>query len=1088
MKSRYPGTQPFSDSAEDVLRFFGRGMETEELYLRVLSVPLLVQFGRSGLGKTSLLQAGLFPRLRQKPFLPVMIRLNIADESLTAAVERAIRESCASEGIEPSYRSTEGLWELLSSLTVWRDDLLLTPVLVFDQFEEVFTLRDAAFRAEIASELGALASGIPPARAAGTRRPMVKVLISLREDYLGGLEEFSAAIPGLFQERLRLGPLTEEAARDAIEGPAKIEAPDLPPPFELEPAALDLLIAELKGKSGIIEPFQLQLLARHAESVAARKGSGARLTPEDFGGAQDFQSVLKNFYRDTLQRIDARSQRGRAQLLVEEGLLGAAGHRLMLEEGQLMSDYGVTPETLQTLETSRVIRRERRMESVFYEISHDRIADSIFRNRTWRLPRNVRRSLWAAAIVAAVIVAGLVIAHQRVRRERDRSEEFISFLLGEEFLGEVRDIGRLSLLGLVNTNVDANDRAPMNRALAARNAGDLARATGNIQKAMDHFTTAIDVLEREPDDDDLLRERARTHERLVAVLTERGKITEAVQHAYGAVQAWDGVKKESDDCMSLARALVHAADARQRIGHTDQALHDLDRTSQILFDRLFGARGATSCGPPRTAQAFPDGAALDMLSRIVSARATYLDRGADFAAAYDLADHARKLRLTSSDVEEQALISLLMRAAHQETLSAQLRDYREATNGFRDLSRWDPDNLLWQRKAAAARLLLSQSIVGCHVADECNDPTSLHEAEAVALQAITIMRRLSTIDPNNAMWQDDVAWGMATHAAVAIARENPEEALRRLDEAGRIRSALRRDPADWQILFYDAQLDLARALVLELAGDAAGAAQARQSGIESLVRLNAAQPRNLYALQQLIRAHDDPAAAARLQEQRTRVLEKLGEPVPDFDLAAAQQIVQRGNLSELSALETSLRRRIMLRPAESKSYHALRLVYQAMSNAGPRAQRFAALQAAVHAARIAQALQPNDVATAVAAHEATYHFAMFLADEKRIEEARVVMLEAIALADDLAHRPDAEPSFWGLLGKAECGLGTIRVATGRPGWEEALRSGIIHLRLAENDPRFAGALRQCEAYLASKSSGSGTAAATGSRPIGSTRP
>ena len=75
--------------------------ETEELYLRILSVPLLLQFGRSALGKTSLLQAGLFPTLRRKPFLPVMIRLNDPRESLTDAVARSIRESVPNEGVEP---------------------------------------------------------------------------------------------------------------------------------------------------------------------------------------------------------------------------------------------------------------------------------------------------------------------------------------------------------------------------------------------------------------------------------------------------------------------------------------------------------------------------------------------------------------------------------------------------------------------------------------------------------------------------------------------------------------------------------------------------------------------------------------------------------------------------------------------------------------------------------------------------------------------------------------------------------------------------------------------------------------------------
>ena len=93
-RSRYPGTRPFSDSADDCARFFGRTEEGEQLYLRVLSVPLVVQFGKSGLGKTSLLQASLFPRLRQKPFLPVMVRLNVADETLTLAVAGSIQQAC----------------------------------------------------------------------------------------------------------------------------------------------------------------------------------------------------------------------------------------------------------------------------------------------------------------------------------------------------------------------------------------------------------------------------------------------------------------------------------------------------------------------------------------------------------------------------------------------------------------------------------------------------------------------------------------------------------------------------------------------------------------------------------------------------------------------------------------------------------------------------------------------------------------------------------------------------------------------------------------------------------------------------------
>src|SRR5574337_725023 len=87
-RSRYPGTRPFSESPEDRQRFFGRDREGEQLYLRVLSVSLLLQFAKSGLGKTSLLQASLFPRLLQKHFLPVLVRFNETDESPIDAVVR----------------------------------------------------------------------------------------------------------------------------------------------------------------------------------------------------------------------------------------------------------------------------------------------------------------------------------------------------------------------------------------------------------------------------------------------------------------------------------------------------------------------------------------------------------------------------------------------------------------------------------------------------------------------------------------------------------------------------------------------------------------------------------------------------------------------------------------------------------------------------------------------------------------------------------------------------------------------------------------------------------------------------------------
>jgi|SRR6516162_10298337 hypothetical protein len=72
--------------------FFGRDAEIAELHLRLRNHPLLVLYGRSGLGKTSILTAGLIPRLRAEQRHPLLLRLRYdelspdSDEQLVAAV------------------------------------------------------------------------------------------------------------------------------------------------------------------------------------------------------------------------------------------------------------------------------------------------------------------------------------------------------------------------------------------------------------------------------------------------------------------------------------------------------------------------------------------------------------------------------------------------------------------------------------------------------------------------------------------------------------------------------------------------------------------------------------------------------------------------------------------------------------------------------------------------------------------------------------------------------------------------------------------------------------------------------------------
>src|ERR1700733_2255924 len=137
--------------------FFGREEEVAELERRVKRKLLTILFGKSGLGKTSILQAGLVPRLRARGYFPVYLRIDYGHDSPEPAeqikqeVERAAASGAAASGQTTSGEWTqsgvtapgESIWEFLHH----RDAVLkdasgatLTPLLIFDQFEKPFPL------------------------------------------------------------------------------------------------------------------------------------------------------------------------------------------------------------------------------------------------------------------------------------------------------------------------------------------------------------------------------------------------------------------------------------------------------------------------------------------------------------------------------------------------------------------------------------------------------------------------------------------------------------------------------------------------------------------------------------------------------------------------------------------------------------------------------------------------------------------------------------------------------------------------------------------------------------------------------------
>jgi tetratricopeptide (TPR) repeat protein len=1111
-RRRYPGTGPFGPG--DAALFFGRKRETEDLYLRILSVPLLLQFGKSGLGKTSLLQAGLFPLLRAKPFLPVMIRLNDRRESLTDAVARSIRESVVNEGVDVGDTTSAGLWELLATTTAWREDLLLTPVLVFDQFEEVFTLRDQAFRDGLAAELGALATGIPPERLreAQLDRPEVKLLISLKETHLGELEQFSATIPRLFQERLRLEPLSESEARDAVVKPAKLEEKKGEPPYWTRPFTydqdtLDSMLTYLKGRSDVIEPFQLQLLCRHAEGIAQRKESPrsepVTLTLNDFRGNNAFAAVLANFYHDVLSRTSSPAQRKRAAALCEDGLLGSSGQRLMLEKAQILSDYRISERTLDVLSRERLVREERRMESTFYELSHDRLAESVFAARGQKLPKSVRRGLWAAVLVVALLLMGALVAwNSTVQKERDSAENLLGFLLGEQFLGEVRDVGRSTLLLQVQQQVDRRGvgmRSALNRGLSLRNRGEIKRTEGKVAEAVALFRESLKAFESARDNPDAPREVARTNDYLGNALASQGKLTEALPYSEAADKAWRIVANTPgpadvvrSDCASMAESLVWTVELKTRMGDSARALADLDRTFTVLSELMFG-RGQTppQCGPmAEQAAPYPDPIAMQALTRAALSRAVLFASLEDHEGAAALAEQARLLRPSSTAARKNALLTLAWRGHVRRSASpeAALADFRRVLAESEELRRSDPDDRLWQHDRATSQLLVSSGIVACHQKPgSCTPSPTLDDAEALVMEAIAALRALASVDTTNTSLQDDLVW--AWQARSAILAERGGQAAERLSvirHAQRIRDQAVRDPNDaWRELTAVGLLGEEAEILVEL-GRIPEARQTLRRAIDRATKLVTAHSDNaLYFLTlalmwtreaALLDKAGDPKGAAAASEEAKRATARfqdlgrdyvaafvglrdrgMGHVTQGAKLVGTEPADYGGAFRELVAAESAFREAVLRRPASYGTYDELRNMYDWLQRTegklGRKEERFESLGASMHAAQIAAWLAPESAQSAMNLRllESRNTFAKALIaenDRKSNEAALGLMQEAVVVADSLVQQEPGNPDYRFSLADAKFGLGVVRRNLGSAGWENAIRSGLIDIQRA----------------------------------------
>jgi tetratricopeptide (TPR) repeat protein len=1101
-KRRYPGVRSFEE--RDQAQFRGRQAASEELLLRVLSVRLLLQFAPSGVGKTSLLAAGLFPRLRRHNYFPFIVRLNQPEEPLLDAVRRSLAQAADEFGLVDPVISpqADSLWSLLAGTQLWsRDLLLLCPVLVFDQFEEIFTLRDAAFRADFAQQVGELTDGAPR-RAAP---PPAKFIISLREEYLGKLEEFSASIPELFRERLRLTPLSSDEAREAIAEPAALVGDDwASPPLRYSDDALDLLIDFIDGASEsvkVIEPLTLQLVCHRAENIAIERRAAAdslTLGVHDFGGLPGLERLVREYYQQVLGRIAQPGARRCAQLMFEEGLLDPAGKRLMLEQGEIEREYSLDAPTLDALVASSLLRREPRNESVFYEISHDRLTDTIARHRKPRLPRWVKPTLSVGALIVAL--ATFSWWQQRsltaqASSARYQAERAVGQLLGEKLVSRLREAGLSDALRqiLEQTNDGARDdyAAGLATVLQWRHKADIERERGTLDKARQHYERALAELGAVPNaapasaQVPLIAERARIVTSLGALATDAGEVTVAGKHLGEAQRLWDAVLQAGPSPQELLDAadshLAHVG-LHVRVGDYDgaemQALAAARLATQVwskAYDGRHGIAFETNFDTGRAMQVFADSALGLSISR---------DDLALFDSALKLSREAVRLRPLSFQARKQFGTAIAQRFISRPPSTAEQWQVlqAEARRQFDDLGQADADNLSMRRDRAALELAIAQVVATCIETPKCRPgvPVGAQEsARVAALESTGTFRQLATADLANRSRMSDVAWGLGVQSRLRAIDGDPAAATL-LDGAIALYGQVRVDGGDFSMRSEHANSLLARAKLLAKAHrpaevkDTVDRAWAEIDGAPA-DNLGARSGRiNLLATAVPVLREAGLTKEANALQAKHDALEPRGDGPRQTSYAAALKFYEQAielmktidpqdaakTRAAMFKIESLQAQAVTEYPFDAAMWDNLRQARSVVVGMGAptgdakaAAAHDAALRSAVAAAWMANVLEPN-ARHLRQLYEARRGLAMHLRDRGNADAELLALTErGLAEAKELVRQqPDTAVTLT-YLADASLGVGFARESHGAGGWDEAFRVAFLQgERLARMEP------------------------------------
>lgn len=423
--NKWEGENPWLglQTYQEGVRLWGRNTEVLTLTDIICHNLTTVVFGKSGIGKSSLIHAGVSPEIRKRGMMPIYIRLeHNSNASYTSQIENAVDNALTKKDILGDTNPPMGLWDYFHRHLFYNKDGQKTfPVIIIDQFEEIYTLADADHKhqaQELFEEFADLLNNIKPEKVMAFEHQAIQfkkskievggddvltfrvhserrnsyiedsnfhVVICLREDYLYYLERNTSKIPSLKINRFSLQALDRSSACEVIMQPR----PGLFSAGDANDIITKISTFNDEGKEEIDPTILSIFLFKYFNSK----------------GNVSTDNIISEFYTDETKDISRTSL-----AYLEDHLITGEGFRHFSPYNDALSS-GVTKQELEQLIACRILTVETRKGHRYLEFSHDVICPIAKSNREQRKideqARKLRKRIFAAT--GLVVLALLLI-------------------------------------------------------------------------------------------------------------------------------------------------------------------------------------------------------------------------------------------------------------------------------------------------------------------------------------------------------------------------------------------------------------------------------------------------------------------------------------------------------------------------------------------------------------------------------------------------------------------------------------------------------------------------------------------------------